>query len=218
MERGTMRQGIDVSFYQARYDNKTRKYITLDWDKAAAAGARFAMVRLTSCEYNLLGRRMWMIVDALAGAHTQGALDRGLETNGYSLLDYTGKYAPAYQAKVAFSLAPGLRWYFADFEQKYLWWPGLPSRSRCLAILEEWREAMIGLVGLGRLGWYGNLSLWRKLQPLPDWLAEMPFWFAGPSFGSVPADVRCRWWQYSWKGSGSEYGCGSKSVDLDKEV
>ncbi len=212
-----MRHGIDISVYQERYDSKSRKYITLDWNKTAAAGTQFAMIRLTSCEYNLVARRMNLIVDPIAGAHIQGALDRGLETNGYSLLDYTGRYTPAYQAKVAFALAPELRWYFADFEQKYLWWPGLPSRARCLGILAEWREEMISLVGLERLGWYGNLSLWRKLQPLPDWLASMPFWFAGPGFARPPAEVSWRWWQYSWKGNGQAYGCGSKSVDLNWE-
>lgn len=214
-----MKKGMDISVYQRRWDKGIREYVSVDFERASKIeNVSFVHIRLTSCEYDLVRRRMKLIVDPMANPYIASAHQYGVITRGYSLLDYTGCYTPEDQAKIAYNLNPTLSRYFADFEQKYFWWKSLPSRKTCLWLLDRWCTEMAGLASEARLGWYGNLSLWRYLQPHPEWLKKIPFWFAGPGFKTIPADVQCRWWQYSWKGDGKAHGCGSKSVDLNWEL
>ena len=209
------KHGIDISQYQARWKNGA--WDTINWDVAKLRGVEFAHLRLTSCEYSLTQRRMWFITDPTADEHAAGARHVGITTRGYSLLDYTGRYSPSFQARVAFNMLPDLSMYFADLERKYWWWPAMPSRMTCLAILKSWRDEMVKLAGVHRVGWYGNLDLYRKLQPFPAWLSAMPFWMAYWA-QNAPSGVEWRWWQYTAKGNGAEYGAWSKSIDLNLEL
>ena len=62
--------GVDVSAFQG----------TIDWEKVAASGIRFAMVRLGYRGYGKAGR---MVADEYAQANLQGAKDAGLQVGAY---------------------------------------------------------------------------------------------------------------------------------------
>ena len=62
--------GVDVSAFQG----------TIDWEKVAASGIKFAMVRLGYRGYGKAGR---MVADEYAQANLQGARDAGLQVGAY---------------------------------------------------------------------------------------------------------------------------------------
>ena len=62
--------GVDVSAFQG----------TIDWEKVAASGIKFAMVRLGYRGYGKAGR---MVADEYAQANLQGAKDAGLQVGAY---------------------------------------------------------------------------------------------------------------------------------------
>jgi GH25 family lysozyme M1 (1,4-beta-N-acetylmuramidase) len=62
--------GVDVSAFQG----------TIDWEKVAASGIRYAMVRLGYRGYGKAGR---MVADEYAQANLQGARDAGLQVGAY---------------------------------------------------------------------------------------------------------------------------------------
>ena len=62
--------GVDVSAFQG----------TIDWEKVAASGIKFAMVRLGYRGYGKAGK---MVVDEFAQANLQGARDAGLQVGAY---------------------------------------------------------------------------------------------------------------------------------------
>ena len=62
--------GVDVSAFQG----------TIDWEKVASSGIKFAMVRLGYRGYGKAGR---MVADEYAKANLQGAKDAGLQVGAY---------------------------------------------------------------------------------------------------------------------------------------
>lgn len=212
--------GIDVSSYQD--DNNTPQRI--DWEKAKAAGARFAIIRASQnldpdgdFEYN------W-----------QEARRVGIPRGAYHFYDYRNGKAPAVmQAEYFWSLIendPGEIAPAMDFEKPNKYWPDLPSRATCLDMIQVFLTKM-DMLSKRKSIFYSNVNTIRfALAPMPSSITDHPLWIAAwpkvhvgqsaedaakgfvPFTGNWPAWTL---WQFTTVLNGKKFGMESAGLDGD---
>jgi lysozyme len=212
--------GFDASFYQD--NNATAERI--NWEKAKAAGARFAIIRASQ---NLS-------IDEDFEYNWKEAKRVGIPRGAYHFYDYRNGKAPAVtQAEFFWSLLkadPGEIAPSMDFERPTITWPELPSRDACIDIIRMFFFKMDNFSGRKTI-FYTNASTIRYvLNPVPADIVAHPLWVAAWPIvhqGQTPEQAAVGFKPYtgSWPSAtlhqfttvldGKKYGMESSGLDGD---
>lgn len=190
--------GVDVSFWQNR----------MDWDKCRDAGARFAFIRAGQGKFS----------DSLFSQNWQGAKAAGIPRGAYWFYDWRPGIDPgaAFQADRMLELTGGETGevgLVCDFERPSAAWPALPTRERCLSLIQLFMKRLEDKTGRRPI-FYTNLAGINYLRP-PSWLTDYPLWVAnyGVSRPTFTAWKDWTFWQWTDRLDGLKFGAQSRQID-----
>lgn len=192
-----MIRGVDISYWQSN----------VNFDKMKTAGAEFAILRA----YFSASK------DQRFDEYYTGAGSAGILRGMYQFVDYrqSGETQAALVANL-YNAKPTEIQPCCDLETYSAF--GTYDRTKALAFLEPY-VARIMASTMRKTLLYINLSTAQMLAPLPGWLvANCDLWIAHWTTASNPAiGPFSRWemWQYTSKGTGTDYGVSSGNIDLD---
>ena len=186
--------GIDISMWNG----------VLDWQKAAAAGVKFAMMKASQANYP----------DGKFKANWSAA--KGLVLRGaYHYYDWS--VPPLLQANRFIASLAGDRGELPpvlDYEEL----GGIPAKATALAGLRQWLDRIETVTGRVPI-LYTSYGMWQAHGSADASWARYPLWLAAYTAGEpmIPRPwERYLFWQYTSSARGADFGAVNGTMDLNR--